>query len=660
MIQSATDMLTLKLPDGSTREVEHGALPRDVVASIGAGLLRAAIAVEVNGHVQDLVTPIRESGSFTVLTERDRPALDVLRHSAAHILATAVRRLRPDAKIGFGPAIEDGFYYDFEVTRPFTPDDVAVFEDEMRKVVAEKLPFVREEVDKPAARRRFTDDPLKLERLEELGSDEVISVYTDGPFVDLCRGPHVPDTSYVKHFKLLSTAAAYWRGDEKRQTLQRIYGTAFFKKDELETHLHRLEEAKRRDHRVIGKQLDLFSIQDIVGPGLVFWHPRGARIKWLLSRAVEDDNIANGYELVYTPNITREELFRVSGHLPLYESNQYPPMAAGAGEADDVRYRVKPMNCPMHALVYKSQPRSYRDLPLRLSEVANVYRNEKSGVLHGLLRVRGLSMDDAHIFCTLDQAEDEIFLCLDQVERLIRQTFGFELDFEVSTRPPEKLGDDAAWDRAEDTLKRALERKQIPYRIDAGGGAFYGPKIDVKFRDAIGRLWQGPTIQLDFQLPERFELEYAGADNKPHRPVMIHRAIYGTLERFIGALIEHLAGAFPTWLSPEQVRVISITDAQRDAAADAARRMTEAGIRVHLDDRSETLKYKIAEGMRLKVPYLAVVGKREAEQGTIAVSVRGAGEKQHPVPVPVDEFIARVREEISTRALELRAAASPA
>ncbi|HJU66813.1 MAG TPA: threonine--tRNA ligase, partial [Gemmatimonadaceae bacterium] len=647
MIQSATDMLTLKLPDGSTREVEHGVLARDVVASIGAGLLRAAIAVEVNGRIQDLVTPIRESGSFKVLTERDQTSLEVLRHSAAHILATAVRRLRPDAKIGFGPAIEDGFYYDFEVTRPFTPDDVAVFEDEMRKVVAEKLPFEREEVDKPAARRRFADDPLKLERLEELGADEVISVYTDGPFVDLCRGPHVPDTSYVKHFKLLSTAAAYWRGDEKRQTLQRIYGTAFFKKEELETHLHRLEEAKRRDHRVIGKQLDLFSIQDIVGPGLVFWHPRGAKIKWLLSRAVEDDNIANGYELVYTPNITREELFRVSGHLPLYESNQYPPMAAGAGESEEVRYRVKPMNCPMHALIYKSQPRSYRDLPLRLSEVANVYRNEKSGVLHGLLRVRMLSMDDAHIFCTLDQAEDEIFLCLDQVERLIRRNFGFDLDFEVSTRPPEKLGDDSAWDKAEDTLKRALERKQISYRIDAGGGAFYGPKIDVKFRDAIGRLWQGPTIQLDFQLPERFELEYTGADNKPHRPVMIHRAIYGTLERFIGALIEHLAGAFPTWLAPEQVRVISITDAQRDAASDAARRMREAGIRVHLDDRSETLKYKIAEGMRLKIPYLAVVGKREAEQGTIAVSVRGAGEKQHPVPVPVNEFIARVREEIS-------------
>lgn len=656
MTGSATDTLTLTLPDGSHRQVAWGVLARDVVAGIGAGLLRAAIAVEVNGRVQDLMTPIREGGSFRVLTERDAESLAVLRHSAAHILATAVRRLRPDAKIGFGPAIDEGFYYDFEVARPFTPDDLGVFEDEMRKVVAEKFPFVREEVDKTDARRRFADDPLKLERLEELGPDETISVYTDGPFVDLCRGPHVADTSALKHFKLLSTAAAYWRGDEKRQTLQRIYGTAYFRKEDLEAHLHRVEEAKRRDHRVLGRQLDLYSIQEIVGPGLAFWHPRGAKIKWLLTRAVEDDNVAKGYDLVYTPNITREELFRISGHIPHYESNQYPAMAAGAGESDEVRYRVKPMNCPMHALIFKSQPRSYRDLPVRLSEVANVYRNEKSGVLHGLLRVRGLCMDDAHIFCTMEQAEAELSLCLDQVDRLVRRTFGFELDFEVSTRPEEKLGDDADWDRAEAVLKAALEHQKIPYRIDAGGGAFYGPKIDVKFRDAIGRLWQGPTIQLDFQLPERFELEYTGADNKPHRPVMIHRAIFGTLERFIGALIEHLAGAFPTWLAPEQVRVIPITDAQRDVAADVARRMKDAGVRVHLDDRSETLKYKIAEGMRLKVPYLAVVGKREAEQGTIAVSVRGAGEKQHPTPVAVEEFIARLRREDEERSLDLRAA----
>jgi threonyl-tRNA synthetase len=447
----------------------------------------------------------------------------------------------------------------------------------------------------------------------------------------------------------LHAAGAYWRGDEKRQMLQRIYGTAWFKKEDLDAYLHRLEEARRRDHRVLGKQLDLFSIQELVGPGLVFWHPKGAMVKWLLTRAVEDDNVRSGYQLVYTPNITREELFKISGHLPLYEANQYPPMAAGHEEAEDVRYRVKPMNCPMHALIYKSQQRSYRDLPVRLSEVANVYRNERSGVLHGLLRVRGLSMDDAHIFCTMDQVEDEIFLCLDQVDRLVRETFGFELDFEVSTRPTERLGDDAIWDRAETMLKRALDRKEIEYRIDEGGGAFYGPKIDIKFRDAIGRLWQGPTIQLDFNLPERFQLEYTGPDNRPHRPAMIHRAIYGTLERFIGNLIEHFAGAFPVWLAPEQVRVIPISDAQADAAHRLAARMKSAGLRVHVDDRGETLNYRIREGEVQKVPYMAVVGQREAESDSLALRVRGAGKKQEVMTV--DAFLDRIGEEVRSRAM---------
>jgi threonyl-tRNA synthetase len=364
---------------------------------------------------------------------------------------------------------------------------------------------------------------------------------------------------------------------------------------------------------------------------------------------VEDDNIRSGYDLVYTPNITREELFKISGHLPLYEANQYPPMAAGHEEAEDVRYRAKPMNCPMHALIFKSQQRSYRDLPVRLSEVANVYRNERSGVLHGLLRVRGLSMDDAHIFCTPDQVEDEIFLCLDQVDRLVRETFGFELDFEVSTRPPERLGDDGIWDRAEATLQRALERKGIPFRIDEGGGAFYGPKIDIKFRDSIGRLWQGPTIQLDFNLPERFELEYTGPDNKPHRPAMIHRAIYGTLERFIGNLIEHFAGAFPVWLAAEQVRVIPISDAQADAARRLADRLRQAGVRVHVDERNETLNYRIREGEMQKVPYMAVVGQREAESDSLALRVRGAGKKQEVMPVSA--FMERLSREVSSRSL---------
>ena len=637
------------LPDGSQREMPAGSTARQVAESIGPGLARAALAAKVDGQVWDLDRPLQSDASLAILTERDPETLELLRHSSAHILATAVRELFPRAGIGFGPPIEDGFYYDFEVDRPFTPEDLERLEARMAEVVARDFPFVREVVDRAEAKRRFADDPLKLERIAELGDQETITVYTDGPFVDLCRGPHIPRTGRLKHFKLLHAAGAYWRGDEKRQMLQRIYGTAWFKKEDLDAYLHRLEEARRRDHRVLGKQLDLFSIQEVVGPGLVFWHPKGAMVKWLLTRAVEDDNIRSGYDLVYTPNITREELFKISGHLPLYEANQYPPMAAGHEEAEDVRYRVKPMNCPMHALIYKSQQRSYRDLPVRLSEVANVYRNERSGVLHGLLRVRGLSMDDAHIFCTPDQVEDEIFLCLDQVDRLVRETFGFELDFEVSTRPAERLGDDAVWDRAEATLERALQRKGIPYRVDAGGGAFYGPKIDIKFRDSIGRLWQGPTIQLDFNLPERFELEYTGPDNKPHRPAMIHRAIYGTLERFTGNLIEHFAGAFPVWLAPEQVRVVPISDAQADAARKLAARLKQAGFRVQVDDSSETLNYRIRAGEVQKVPYMAVIGQREAESDSLALRVRGAGKKQEVMTVAA--FMGRLGDEVRTRSM---------
>ncbi len=644
-----SDTVRVTLPDGSVRDVASGTTVRAVAEGIGAGLARAAVAAKVDGAVWDLDRPIERDVSLAILTDRDPEALEVLRHSAAHVLATAVRDLFPSAGIGFGPPIEDGFYYDFEVPRPFTPEDLERIEAKMGQVAKADYPFVREVVDRDTANRRFADDPLKLERISELGDDETISVYTDGPFTDLCRGPHIPGTGRLKHFKLLHAAGAYWRGDEKRQMLQRIYGTAWFKKEDLDAYLHRLEEARKRDHRVLGRQLDLFSISEVVGPGLVLWHPRGATIKWLLTRAVEDDNVANGYDLVYTPNVTKEELFKISGHLPLYAANQYPPMAAGAGESEDVRYRVKPMNCPMHALIYKSQQRSYRDLPLRLSEVANVYRNEKSGTLHGLLRVRGLSMDDAHIFCTMDQVEDEIFLCLDQVDRLVRATFGFELDFEVSTRPEERLGGDEVWDRAEAILKRALERKGIPYRIDEGGGAFYGAKIDIKFKDAIGRIWQGPTIQLDFNLPERFELEYTGPDNRPHRPVMIHRAIYGTLERFTGNLIEHFAGAFPVWLAPEQVRVIPISDAQNEPARALAARLKGAGLRVHVDDRSETLNYRIREGEMQKVPYMAVIGQREADSDSLALRVRGAGKKQEVMPVAA--FLERIGGEVRSRAL---------
>ncbi|MCH7775388.1 MAG: threonine--tRNA ligase [Gemmatimonadetes bacterium] len=644
-----TNSISINLPDGSVHEFPAGTTALQVAENIGAGLARAALAAKVDGEVWDLERPISETVSLEILTERQPEALDVLRHSAAHILATAVRQLYPEANIGFGPAIEDGFYYDFDVERPFTPEDLATIEHRMREVVKENFPFVREEVDRDEAERRFKDDPLKLERIEELGDDEVISVYADGPFVDLCRGPHLPATGRLKHFKLLHAAGAYWRGDERRQMLQRIYGTAWFNKKDLDQYLTRLEEARKRDHRVIGKQLDLFSIQEDVGPGQILWHPRGATIQFELRRFIEDEVLRRGYDLVYTPHITKEQLFFRSGHLPMYEDDQFPAMAAAAGDAEGVRYRVKPMNCPMHALVYASRQRSYRELPIRLAEVANVYRNERSGTLHGMLRVRGLTMDDAHIFCTEDQIEDEIYGILDLADFVLNKTFGLEYRLDFSTRPEKKIGSDDVWDIAEKALLGALERKNITYGVDEGGGAFYGPKIDIKIRDAIGREWQGATIQLDYQLPERFGLEYVGRDNKPHRPVMIHRAIYGTMERFVGMLIEHFAGAFPVWISPEQVRVIPITDDLASAASDIHGRLRTVGIRSSVDDRSETLNYRVRDGEIMKVPYMAVVGKREVENGTVAVRVRGTGKKQEIMPV--DAFVERVLNQIRERSL---------
>ncbi|MBI4502623.1 MAG: threonine--tRNA ligase [Gemmatimonadetes bacterium] len=647
---SATIRITL--PDGSVKEVPAGITTGEIAQQIGPRLAQAAVAAKVDGAIWDLNRPIQKDARVEILTETSgADALYVLRHSSAHVLATAVRQLFPEARIGFGPPIDDGFYYDFEVPRPFTPDDLERIEAAMRDVVKADQRFGREEVSRDDARRRFRDDPLKIERLEELGDEETISVYTNGPFFDLCRGPHVPSTGRIKHFKLLHAAGAYWRGDSRRQMLQRIYGTAWFKKDDLEQYLRRLEEAAKRDHRMLGKQLDLFSIQEDVGPGLILWHPRGAVIQFQLRRLIEDEVIKRGYDLVYTPNITREELFKRSGHLPLYEANQFPPMAAGAGEAEEVRYRAKPMNCPFHILIYASRQRSYRDLPIRLAEVANVYRNELSGTLHGLLRVRGLSMDDAHIFCREDQIEEEIFQMLDLTDFVLRQVFSFEYRLDLATRPEKKIGDDAQWEFAEKALKAALDRRGLTYGMDQGGGAFYGPKIDVKIRDAIGREWQGTTIQLDYQLPERFQLEYIGSDNKPHRPAMMHRAIYGTLERFVGLLIEQFAGAFPLWLAPEQVRVLSITDAQGPAAKAIHERLRAAGVRSHMDERNETLNYRIRDAELQKVPYMAVVGQREVDQGTVAVRTRGAGNKQEIISV--DAFLERLKREIASRSLEL-------
>ncbi|HEU4563293.1 MAG TPA: threonine--tRNA ligase [Gemmatimonadaceae bacterium] len=643
---SAPVHLTLTLPDGSTRSVPYGTPAREVVASIGAGLLRAAIAVSVNGEVQDLQTPLRASGAFTVLTEKSPEALKVLRHSAAHVLATAVRRLRPDAKIGFGPPIEDGFYYDFEVAEPFTPEDLAAFEAEMRKVAQERFPFVREEVARDEARRRFADDPLKLERIEDFTDPaEVISTYTDGPFIDLCRGPHVPDTGYLKHFKLLSTAGAYWRGDERRQMLQRIYGTAWFRKEELDAYLHRIEEAKRRDHRVVGKALDLFQFHAIA-PGAPFWTPRGTTLYNTLVDFVRERQREHFLE-VKTPLLYTKTLWEQSGHWGKYRENMFLVLNAETGEHD---MSLKPMNCPSHYVYYNSEKHSYRELPKRLVTFDVLHRNELSGALSGLTRVRQFQQDDCHVFLTEGQIAEEVRFLLEFILEYY-ETFGLAATLKFATRPEERIGSDELWDRAESALRAALEATGRPFELKPGDGAFYGPKIDFDVTDSIGRSWQLGTIQLDYNAPERFDLTYVGDDNALHRPVVIHRAVSGSFERFIAILIEHFAGNFPLWLAPEQVRVIPIAKEGEEAARALAKRLAAEGFRVGFDERGAAVDFRnqIKDASLLKVNYMALVGRREAEAGTVALRVRGA-EKQQVTLAP-EEVIARLREEISTRSL---------
>ena len=641
--------ISISLPDGSPKELASGATAADLATSIGPGLARAAVAARIDGQLSDLSAPLPDGAEVAIVTrdDGDPDALYVLRHSAAHALATAVRELYPGAGIGFGPPIDDGFYYDFDVPAPFTPEDLERIERVMAEVVVADDRFERREVEHDEAQELFADDPLKLERLAEIPEDEAISVYRNGPFLDLCRGPHAPRTGEIRHFKLLSGAGAYWRGDERRRMLQRIYGTAFYSGSALEAFITRREEARKRDHRKLGRELDLFSIQEDIGPGLVCWHPKGARIQQELRRWIEDLQQSRGYDVVYTPHLSSEALFRRSGHLPNYAENMYPGMEGAEGEV----FRVKPMNCPGHITIYAARPRSYRDLPVRLSEVANVYRYERSGTLHGLLRVRMLTMDDGHVFCTPEQIEDEIFICLGLVDTVMT-TLGLDYRFDLATRPhgEKRIGGDEVWDMAEAALREALERAELDYEVDEGGGAFYGPKIDIKYQDAIGREWQGATIQLDFNLPDRFDLEYMGPDNKPHRPVMIHRAIFGTLERFTGVLIEHFAGAFPPWLAPVQVRVIPITDVHAPAAGEIRDRLVAQGLRGELDDRSDTLGYRIRDGELQKIPYLLVVGDREIEAGTVAVRARGASRKQ--AVVPLDDFIRRILDRVATRSLE--------
>ena len=636
-------MITLTLPDGAMRTVARGTLPSEVVRSIGERLLRDAIAVEVDGQIQDLVTPLRSGGSFRVLTRSDPRSLDVLRHSAAHVLATAVRRLRPEAKIGFGPAIEDGFYYDFEVEKPFTPEDLAAFEAEMRKVAADKLPFVRAEVSRADAQRVFVDDPLKLERLSELGDGEVISTYTDGPFVDLCRGPHVPDTSYVKAAKLTSVASAYWRGDERRQQLQRIYGTAWWKQEDLDAYLFRIEEAKRRDHRKLGRELDLYMMSPL-SPGAVFWTERGTFLYNTLVDFVRERQRGH-FQEIKTPLLYNKALWEQSGHWGKYRENMFLVLNT---ESNDHDMSLKPMNCPSHYVLYNTKRHSYRELPLRYVTFDVLHRNELTGALSGLTRVRQFQQDDCHVFLREDQIAEEVRFLMNFILGYYA-TFGLKSSVRFATRPPVRIGDDALWDRAESALRAALDATGTAYELKAGDGAFYGPKIDFDVTDSLGRAWQLGTIQLDYNAPERFHLKYVGEDNAEHVPVVIHRAVSGSLERFIAILVEHFAGAFPVWLAPEQVRVLPISDDVRPAAAKIAEQMRAANLRVTLDDRSETLNYRIRDGEVMKVPYMAVVGKREAEGGTVAVRARGAGKKQEIVLV--GEFVERVRRESDSRAL---------
>jgi threonyl-tRNA synthetase len=636
----SSDQIRITLPNGDVLELPRGSTAGDIARTIGPGLAKAALAAVVDGRVVDLMTPIDTDVGIRILTDRDPESVEVLRHSAAHVLATAVRELRPGAGIGFGPAIDDGFYYDFDVEHPFTPEDLETFEAKMKEVAAADLPFERRQVTKEEARELFADDPLKLERLEELGDDEVITVYRNGPFLDLCRGPHVPSTGRLKHFKLLSGAGAYWRGDEKRQMLQRIYGTAFLKKDELAAHLTRLEEAKKRDHRKLGRELDLFQFHP-VSPGAAFWTPRGTVLYNTIERFVRERQRDDFME-VKTPLLYTKELWERSGHWGKYRENMFLVLDK---ETDEHDMSLKPMNCPSHYVYYASQQHSYRELPIRYVTLDVLHRNELSGTLSGLTRVRQFAQDDCHVFLREDQIAEEVKFLMDFILGHY-EAFGLMSRVVYATRPEQRIGSDELWDHAEAALQEALESTGREYEVEPGDGAFYGPKIDFHVTDSIGRSWQLGTIQLDYNAPERFDLTYVGQDNTPHRPVVIHRAVCGSFERFIAILIEHFAGAFPTWLAPEQVRVLPVSEQWTESAAELVADLRRAGVRAALADR-ETLSYRIREAEMLKVPYMGVVGEREAGDGTVAVRKRGAGKKQevmerrHFAELLVEEIRAR-------------------
>jgi len=562
------------------------------------------------------------------------------RHSAAHIMAEAVLEMFPEAKYAIGPPIENGFYYDFELPRPLTPEDLDVIDGKMRASIDADKAFVRSEAAKKEARRIFADQPYKLELIDGIDAPEV-GICQHGEFIDLCGYPHVESTGQVGEFKLMSVAGAYWRGDEHNQMLQRIYGVMFPTQEELDEYLHNLEEAEKRDHRKLGRDLDLFSFHEEYGPGLVYWHPKGARVRSIIEDFWRKEHDAGGYDLVYTPHIGRSELWQTSGHLDFYAENMYSPM-----DIDGMDYYAKPMNCPFHIQIYKSQVRSYRELPLRLAELGTVYRYERSGVLHGLLRVRGFTQDDAHIFCRPDQVEDEIIRTLEFVLFILR-TFGFqEFEVNVSTQPAKSVGSDDDWRTAEAALKRAVEACGLSYGIDEGGGAFYGPKIDVSIRDALGRAWQCSTIQFDFNLPERFDVSFIGEDGREHRPFMVHRALLGSIERFFGTLIEHYGGAFPVWLAPVQAKLIPIADRHNDYCNEVAARLRAAGLRTEVDQRSERMQAKIRDAQLQKVPYMLIAGDRDIEAGAVSVRTR---DNEDLGAIPVDDFITRLTAEAEAK-----------
>ena len=633
--------MKVTLKDGSVKEYAQAMSVIDIAKDLSEGLARMACAGEVNGEVVDLRTVVEEDASVNILTARDAEGLAALRHTASHVMAQAVKRLYPTAKLAIGPSIADGFYYDMEFETPLTSDDFEKIEAEMKKIVKEDLKVERftKSREDAIAFMKEKNEPYKVELIEDLPEGEEISFYSQGEFVDLCAGPHLMSTKDVgKAFKIMSLAGAYWRGDEHNKMLTRLYATAFAKKDELEAYITMMEEAKKRDHRKLGKELGLFMMNE-AGPGFPFFLPKGMVLKNTLLDYWREIHRRAGYVEVSTPIILNRKLWETSGHWDHYKENMYTTVI------DDEDYAIKPMNCPGGMLVYKSQPRSYRDLPLRVGELGLVHRHEKSGQLHGLMRVRCFTQDDAHIFMTPEQIKDEI----KGVAGLINEVyslFGFQYHVELSTRPEDSMGSDEDWEMATDALRSALDELQLPYVVNEGDGAFYGPKIDFHLVDCIGRTWQCGTIQLDFQLPQRFELEYVGADGEKHRPIMIHRVVFGSIERFIGILIEHFAGAFPTWLAPVQVKVLPISDKYMDYAQSVLNKLTEAGIRAEVDTRAEKIGYKIREAQTAKIPYMLVVGQKEEEENTVSVRSRAAGDEGAR---SLDTFIADILKEIETK-----------